>query len=127
MALTLLMHLFTYQVLDEDERIRVVVVEELLTSRLEETLTSRNSVHVWQKVLELNWTHPEFRRTIFAIMNQQMKGKWAQAARQETGSIICQNIFESADTDEKVQYPGLVDQPVMLALMTTKFSNSVTV
>ncbi|KAN0062966.1 meiotic PUF protein 1 [Thecaphora frezii] len=89
------------RVLDEDESIKVSVVEELLTSRLEESLTSRNSVHVWQKVLEINWAHPSFRSTIFAVMNRQMKGKWALTARQETGSIICQNIFESADTDEK--------------------------
>ncbi|SPO39640.1 uncharacterized protein PSFLO_05121 [Pseudozyma flocculosa] len=89
------------RVLDGEERVKMAVVEELLSSRLEESLTSRHSVHVWQKVLEIDWTHASFRSTIFAVMNRQMKGKWAKTARQETGSIICQNIFESADADEK--------------------------
>ncbi|PWN53305.1 ARM repeat-containing protein [Violaceomyces palustris] len=89
------------RVLDEDERLKVMVVEEMLTSRLVETLTSRNSIHVWQKILEINWTHSGFRSAIFTTINKMMKGRWAQAAMQETGSIICQNIFESADMEEK--------------------------
>lgn len=35
-----------------------------------------------------------------------MKGRWAEIAMQETGSIICQNIFESADVGEKVCKDG---------------------
>jgi len=34
------------QILDEDERLKISVVEELLSDRLLDTLTSRNSIHV---------------------------------------------------------------------------------
>ncbi|CEH15149.1 Translational repressor Pumilio/PUF3 and related RNA-binding proteins (Puf superfamily) [Ceraceosorus bombacis] len=83
------------------EEIKQEVVEELLNDRLMETLTSRNSIHVWQKVLEINWSSAEVRQRMFDAINNVMRGKWAQTARQETGSIVCQNIFESADREEK--------------------------
>ncbi|PWN44127.1 ARM repeat-containing protein [Ceraceosorus guamensis] len=89
------------RVLDEGEEIKQEVVEELLNDRLMETLTSRNSIHVWQKVLEINWSSAEVRQRMFDAINNVMRGKWAQTARQETGSIVCQNIFESADREEK--------------------------
>lgn len=43
------------------------------------------------------------RPKIFSVINKIMKGRWAETAMQETGSIICQNIFESADVEEKVR------------------------
>jgi hypothetical protein len=43
------------------------------------------------------------RAKIFRVINGVMKGRWAETAMQETGSIICQNIFESADVEEKVR------------------------
>jgi hypothetical protein len=56
------------------------------------------------------------RAKIFSVVNGVMKGRWAETAMQETGSIICQNIFESADVGEKVsrggkrtRRPGLID------------------
>lgn len=87
--------------LEGDEAIRQTVTEELLGSRLDQTLTSRHSIHVWQRILETEWTRPQFREQIFASINRQLKGRWARIARQETGSIICQNIFESAQPAEK--------------------------
>ncbi|UZJ57212.1 hypothetical protein CBS101457_006532 [Exobasidium rhododendri] len=88
------------RVLDE-ESIRAEVAEELLSDQVFETLTCRNSIHVWQKILEINWTDSEIRVKIFKVINSVMKGRWAETAMQETGSIICQNIFESADVEEK--------------------------
>lgn len=89
--------------LEGEEAVREAVTEELLGSRLDQTLTSRHSIHVWQRILETEWTRPQFREQIFASINQQLKGRWARTARQETGSIICQNIFESARPAEKAQ------------------------
>ncbi|SNX86719.1 uncharacterized protein MEPE_05428 [Melanopsichium pennsylvanicum] len=89
--------------LDSEENVRKAVADELLGSRLDQTLTSRHSIHVWQRILESEWTRPQFREQIFASINRQLKGKWARTARQETGSIICQNIFESAQPAEKAQ------------------------
>ncbi|CDU22547.1 uncharacterized protein SPSC_01177 [Sporisorium scitamineum] len=89
--------------LEGRENIREAVTEELLGSRLDQTLTSRHSIHVWQRILETEWSRPQFREQIFAAINRQFKGRWARTARQETGSIICQNIFESARPEEKAQ------------------------
>lgn len=89
--------------LEGEEAVREVVTEELLGSRLDQTLTSRHSIHVWQRILETEWKRPHFRNQIFASINQQLKGRWAFTARQETGSIICQNIFETAEPAEKAQ------------------------
>ncbi|SJX65520.1 uncharacterized protein SRS1_16146 [Sporisorium reilianum f. sp. reilianum] len=89
--------------LEGGEDVREAVTEELLGSRLDQTLTSRHSIHVWQRILETEWSRPQFREQIFAAINRQLKGRWARTARQETGSIICQNIFESAQPDEKAQ------------------------
>lgn len=50
-----------------------------------------------------NWSESEMRTKIFGVVNSVMKGRWAETAMQETGSIICQNIFESADVEEKVE------------------------
>ncbi|CAO1624655.1 unnamed protein product [Sympodiomycopsis kandeliae] len=89
------------RVLDEDESIRMQVVEELLAENLLDTLTCRNSVHVWAKALETKWSSEPFRRRLYATINAAMKGRWACTAMQETGSIVVQNLFESADEDEK--------------------------
>ncbi|EST08275.2 Pumilio RNA-binding repeat [Kalmanozyma brasiliensis GHG001] len=89
--------------LEGAEVVREAVAEELLGSRLDQTLTSRHSIHVWQRILETEWTRPRFREQIFASINRQLQGRWARTARQETGSIICQNIFESAQPAEKAQ------------------------
>ena len=88
-------------ILDEDEPIKLVVVQELLKDRLLQTLSARSAVHIWQKTLEISWTHATFRATLFQTINDHLRGRWAETAMQETGSIICQNIFESADTNEK--------------------------
>lgn len=87
--------------LQGEEHVREAVTEELLGSRLDQTLTSRHSIHVWQRILETEWRRPQFREQIFASINKQLKGQWARTARQETGSIICQNIFELAQPAEK--------------------------
>ncbi|KAJ1021684.1 hypothetical protein NDA16_003820 [Ustilago loliicola] len=89
--------------LEGEESVREAVTEELLGSRLDQTLTSRHSIHVWQRILETEWKRPQFREQIFASINKQLKGEWARTARQETGSIICQNIFESAQPTEKAE------------------------
>ncbi|KDN52708.1 ARM repeat-containing protein [Tilletiaria anomala UBC 951] len=89
------------RVLDEEEPIKMAVVEALLSDRLMDTLAARSSVHIWQKALEITWTQASFRAKIFQVLNDSLRAKWALTAMQETGSIICQNIFESADASEK--------------------------
>lgn len=89
------------RILDEDENLRAQVVEELLVCNLPESLTSRNAVHVWAKILEMQWTGRAFRRKVFDVINRGMRGHWASVAMQETGSIVVQNLFESADEDER--------------------------
>ncbi|KAK0544527.1 meiotic PUF protein 1 [Tilletia horrida] len=89
------------KILDEGEEYRMAIVKEMLDNRLAETLTSRNSIHVWQKLLEINWSSREFRKSIFRRINDTMRGFWARTSVQETGSIICQNIFESADAEDR--------------------------
>lgn len=102
-AISWLNPLSAAQVLEGDQMMRQTVTDELLRSTLERTMTSRNSVHVWQQVLETDWTDAAFRKHLFSTINQQLRGKWAFMATQETGSIICQNIFESAK-DEADKY-----------------------
>lgn len=88
--------------LEGGQDVRRKVTEELLRSQLDQTMTSRNSIHVWQQILETEWTDSNFRKHMFSTINEQLKGKWTFVATQETGSIICQNIFESAkDKAEK--------------------------
>lgn len=87
--------------LDEEEPLKKQIVEELLSRNLLESLTSRNSVHVWAKALEIRWTEDGFRRHVFQVINDAMAGRWADTAMQETGSIVVQNLFESAQEDEK--------------------------
>lgn len=85
----------------EDEPLKKQIVEELLSRNLLESLTSRNAVHVWAKVLETRWSEDGFRRHVFQTINQAMLNRWADTAMQETGSIVVQNLFESAHQDEK--------------------------
>ncbi|PWN20569.1 ARM repeat-containing protein [Microstroma glucosiphilum] len=89
------------RILDEDEPLKIAVVEELLSQNLLETLTSRNSVHVWAKALEVKWSSEKFREKVFDVINAAMRGHWAYTAMQETGSIVVQNLFESAQGPEK--------------------------
>lgn len=91
------------RVLDGGEDIKRQIVEELLTGHLLDTLTSRNAVHVWAKVLEIEWTDKTFRTKVLEFINKQVRGRWATIAMQETGSIVVQNLFESAGEGENVQ------------------------
>ncbi|CAO1632967.1 unnamed protein product [Parajaminaea phylloscopi] len=88
------------RVLDEGEALKQQVVEELLEGDLMSTLTSRNAVHVWAKILEIQWSDGAYRRKVFERIHRAMKGHWAAVAMQETGSIVVQNLFESADEDD---------------------------
>lgn len=54
-------------------------------------------------LFQIEWSHEDFRTTLFEIINQTMRGRWAETAQLETGSIIVQNLFESGNEDEKVR------------------------
>lgn len=83
--------------LDAGEDLKLCIVEELMRCDLVMTLTSRNSVHVWAKVLEIKWSDPAFHRSLMGAINAAMAGRWASIAMQETGSIVVQNLFESTN------------------------------
>ncbi len=89
------------RMLDEPEDVKRAIVEELLREHLMETLSARTAVHIWQKALEIRWNDATFRARLFEQLNSTLRGKWSEFVMQETGSIICQNIFESADRAEK--------------------------
>lgn len=65
-----------------------------------------HSCVIWCR-LQARWSDKSIRKDIYQAINDAMRGKWAQAAMQETGSIVCQNIFESADDTEKVKPKSL--------------------
>lgn len=90
-----------HRVLDAGEDLQRQIVEELLCSDIYSTFTGRYCVHVWAKILEIRWTDANFARTVFETINAAMRGRWAGLAMQETGSIIVQNLFESAIDRDK--------------------------
>ncbi|PWN34673.1 ARM repeat-containing protein [Meira miltonrushii] len=85
------------------EDVRELIANELLNEKLEETIASRHAIHIWQKVLDTQWQEAGMRSKIVNTLNEVLRGKWADIALSETGSLICQNLFESgsdAETEE---------------------------
>lgn len=83
-----------------DEDVREMIANELLNERLEETIASRHAIHIWQKVLDTQWQNASMRPKIINTLNKTLRGKWADVAMSETGSLICQNLFESGCATE---------------------------
>lgn len=82
------------------EDVREMIANELLTEKLEETIASRHAIHIWQKVLDTQWNEAKVRIKIIDTLNSTLRGKWADVAMSETGSLICQNLFESGTASE---------------------------
>ena len=68
--------------------------------RIPETIVHKYACHVWQKIFEIRWvTSPP---AVMAHVHGALKGRWAQIALDETGSLAIQNIFENLTEPEKV-------------------------
>lgn len=91
------------RILDTSEDLQRQIVDELLSNDMFSNFTSRNCVHVWAKILEIKWRDAAFGRRVFESINGSMRGRWHQLATQETGSIIVQNLFESAREEDKAE------------------------
>lgn len=71
-----------------------------LFERVPETIIHKSACHVWQKIFEIRWVnHPV---PVMTHVYQALKGRWAQVALDETGSLVIQNIFENLPEDDKV-------------------------
>lgn len=83
-----------------DESVKASLVSELFVS-IPETITHKYACHVWQKVFEIKWEqNPP--PPIMQHVHDALKGKWAQVALDETGSLVIQNIFENLTEADKV-------------------------
>ncbi|KAI8582561.1 hypothetical protein K450DRAFT_227752 [Umbelopsis ramanniana AG] len=96
-----------------EEAIKVELVSELFQN-IPETITHRYACHVWQKVFEIRWnTHPP---AVMYHVNSALKGRWAQVALDETGSLVIQNIFENlTEHDKRPILNEVLDNIVMIA------------
>jgi hypothetical protein len=80
------------------EEYKASMVHELLR-RIPETLMDKNGSHVWQKLLEIRWADapPQIAR----YLTNSLRHSWNAVAKEETGSLVVQNIFENCLEDEK--------------------------
>jgi hypothetical protein len=81
------------------EDIKEQIIHELLLS-IPDTIVQRYACHVWQKLFELRWRRPN-PIPIMDYVNNAMAGNWKGVAMGETGSLVCQNIFENCTTKDK--------------------------
>ena len=84
-----------------DEHTKADLVSELFVS-IPESFTHKYACHVWQKTFEIKWEHIS-PPPIMEKVHTALKGKWAQIALDETGSLVIQNIFENLTEEDKVQ------------------------
>ncbi|OLL25955.1 Meiotic coiled-coil protein 2, partial [Neolecta irregularis DAH-3] len=80
------------------ESFKLLIVSEMLKT-IPETVIHKFACHVWQKMFEVRWNQSP--PTIVKHMNETLKGRWAEVAMSETGSLVVQNIFENCTEDEK--------------------------
>ncbi|EEB06964.1 meiotic PUF family protein 1 [Schizosaccharomyces japonicus yFS275] len=77
---------------------RLAVIRELI-QHAESSILRRNSCHVWQKLLDMRW--PEHTSFIMSQLNVLLRGKWAEIAMSEMGSLVVQNIFENCESKDE--------------------------
>lgn len=87
------------RVLDGDEPLRLAVVQDLLSDRLCQTLTARNAIPVWHKVLRLAWPDHVL-DTLRTAIHTMFRGRWADLATDEIGSTLCQKLMEYGHVPE---------------------------
>lgn len=79
-----------------DESQQRAVVDELLSSQLDETLLSKTALRVWQKVLAIRWTETSVPVRIRISVCATFRGRWAESISDETGSVLGQHLFDAA-------------------------------
>lgn len=77
---------------------KISMIDELV-EHIPETIANGYACHVWQKILELNWTGVP--PPIMSYINHALRGTWDKVAVWETGSLVVQNIFENCLPVEK--------------------------
>ncbi|KAI8334009.1 armadillo-type protein [Chlamydoabsidia padenii] len=81
-----------------DEETKASLVTELF-ERVPDTIIHKSACHVWQKVFEIRWVH--YPVSVMSHVYEALKGRWAQVALDETGSLVIQNIFENLPEADK--------------------------
>lgn len=95
-------HVLVYILRSTHESYARSVVTEMLSHNVYETFRSKSSIHVWQQALGVHWVEvPTFRDRMIHQLNTVLRGRWADIATSEWGSILLQSWFESAATGEK--------------------------
>lgn len=89
------------KVLDHvSEPVKAELISELFV-KIPETITHKYACHVWQKVFEVRWSTDT--TSMMIHIHEALKGRWAQIALDETGSLVIQNIFENLTQEDKVK------------------------
>lgn len=89
------------KVLDHvSEPVKAELISELFV-KIPETITHKYACHVWQKVFEVRWSTDT--TPMMNHIHESLKGRWAQIALDETGSLVIQNIFENLTEEDKVK------------------------
>lgn len=97
-------HVLVYAIKASSESYARSVVDELLSQKVYETFRTKSAIHVWQQALEVDWVEqPMYRQHIIDELNTALRGRWAEVARSDWGSILLQSWFESASEDEKYE------------------------
>ncbi|GAA5814794.1 hypothetical protein MFLAVUS_008296, partial [Mucor flavus] len=87
------------KVLDHvSEPVKAELISELFV-KIPETITHKYACHVWQKVFEVRWSTDT--TPMMNHIHESLKGRWAQIALDETGSLVIQNIFENLTEEDK--------------------------
>lgn len=93
-------------VLDGPEVWKIQVVRELLQESLLITLTTQHSQCLWHKILQMRWSDPSMPLEIRESIHDALRGRWASFANTETGSTLCQHLYDSkilCDMDDGMQ------------------------
>ena len=69
------------------------IAEQLLSSRLYYSLTSRNSMHVWRKLMDVGLP-AETLGAISVAVHRVLLGRMHDMITQEAGSVVCQALLE---------------------------------
>ena len=86
-----------FDTVHEDTKETMII--ELLRN-IGETIIHRYSCHVWQKLFEMRWRRAN-PIPIMDFVNNALRGNWKSVAKGETGSLVCQNIFENCTVADK--------------------------
>ncbi|EEB05735.2 RNA-binding protein Mcp2 [Schizosaccharomyces japonicus yFS275] len=80
------------------EDIKLAILDELFV-HIGSTITHHYACHVWQKLFEVRWS--ECGSNLMTRVNDALRGKWAEIALGENGSLVVQNMFENCVEEDK--------------------------